>query len=166
MKLWKSFQSQNEKRALASKMSVHSFWCHSNILTDIETHQSNCKRASVDHIGTERCFNKKRFELKKGWLENAPPANWKQRKIEAKLNFIKHSDFSWDHGSQRHLKPWSETWLAFFKNNTPAVKQNLFEKIILRQVTITGSHTRKIEILVTFFPVRPFRCPMHKRFAQ
>ena len=42
-----------------------------------------------------------------------------------------------------------------FRNTTPAAR-SLFEKVKLRQVSVTGSHTRKFDTSTMSFQVKPF----------
>ena len=154
-------ESKQKTSELASKMSVHCLWCHSIIFTDAKTYGSFCKEASRPQRHW-KLFQGLRSKLKSGWLEKASPANIKEINMKAKRNFITHWLASWDHGSQNTYET-----IDTFKNTTAAVKQKFGrKKIKLNQVAVTESHTRKAEISNTSCQVRPFLCPMFKRFAQ
>ena len=89
------------------------------------------------------------------------------RHTELKRNFATHSDLSAEiTDPERHLKPWSEMWLTLFEILHQLSMKTMFEKVKLRQVPVTGSHTRQFDISITSFQFDPFSSPMLTTFVQ
>ena len=71
------FQSSHRRRQIRLKQTVRCLWCHCIIFTGVKTNRSDCKRATADHQGTQRCSKKLRSKFKKEWLIDATPASIK-----------------------------------------------------------------------------------------
>ena len=96
---------------------------------------------------------------------------------EAKQNYAKKSDFSWNERKFERLKLLNNIWVLIgcmfdtFKKITPFVKENLFQKIQLRPVPVTVSNGRKFDLLIMSSKTRhltaqDLRFFLFQRFTQ
>ena len=72
--------------------------------------------------------------------------------------FATHSDLSveiTDPGC--HLKPWSKVWSILEKLHQQLSIRSFFEKVKLRKLHVTGSHTQKFDLSVMFFDAQCLR---------
>ena len=85
---------------------------------------------------------------------------------EAKRKFATHSDLSDEIMDPKTLKPWSDTWLKLFEILQQLPIKSLFQNFKLRQVPVTGSHTRKFDLSIMSFLVTPSYYPIFKKFSR
>ena len=75
---------------------------------------------------------------------------------EAKKLYQTFWHVSWVNDPERHLKPSSVMWLTLLRILHKLSTKNLFEKVNLRQLPVTGSHTWQVYMAIMSLRLRHF----------
>ena len=93
-------------------------------------------------------------------------SKYKTNKYRSEGEFRNTLTCQLNHGSQNIFKTMTGDVIDISETLQQLSNESLLKKIKLTQVPVTGSNTRKAQMSNTSYQVRPFLCPMFRRFTE